>query len=103
VNRVENEVATMSLFHDALSHISTHIVPRVYGWGSAANGQRWTLQEYMTGKSLAFKSMTMQDKHTILLQIAEILEALQKYQLPSTVENMAASGSMNMESLLVPP
>ena len=62
-----------------------------------------TLQEYMTGKSLAFKSMTMRDKHTILLQIAEILEALQKNQLPSTVENMAASGSMNMDSLLVPP
>ena len=85
-NRVENEVATMSLFRDALSHLSTHIVPKVYGWGSAANGQGWICQEYMTGKSLAFKSMTMQDKHTILSEIAEVFEALQKYQLPNTVE-----------------
>ena len=85
-NRVENEVATMSLFRDALSHLSTHTVPKVYGWGSAANGQGWIFQEYMTGKSLAFKSMTMQDKHTILLEVAEVFAALQKYQLPNTVE-----------------
>lgn len=85
-NRVENEVATMSLFRDALSHVSTHIVPKVYGWGSAANGQGWICQEYMTGKSLEFKSITIQDKHTILLQIAEIFEAIQKYQLPDTIK-----------------
>ena len=86
VNRVENEVATMSLFRDAMSHISTHIVPEVYGWGSAANGQGWILQEHMTGKSLTFKSMRMQDKRKIILQIAEIFEALQRYRLPDTVK-----------------
>ena len=86
VNRVENEAATMSLFRDAMSHISTHIVPEVYGWGSAANGQGWILQEHMTGKSLTFKLMRMQDKRKIILQIAEMFEALQRYRLPDTVK-----------------
>ena len=60
VNRVENEVAAMNMFCDALSHISAHMVPKVYGWGSAAEGQGWIFQEYIAGKNLAFKTTTIQ-------------------------------------------
>lgn len=85
-NRVENEVATMIIFADAIKNISTHLVPKVYGWGSAAEGQGWIFQEFMTGRGLTFKSITTQGRRLVLQQIAEILGALQKHQLPDTVK-----------------
>lgn len=87
MNRVENEVATMSVFADAVKGISTHLVPKVYGWGSAAEGQGWILQEFMTGKSLAFKTMAVQEKRLVLQQIADIFGALQQHRLPSSINN----------------
>lgn len=87
-NRVENEVATMSLFRHALSHFPVQLVPAVYDWASAANGQGWILQEYMNGRPLdkAFEIMSLEDKKELLMQMAEILYALQHYQLPSTIK-----------------
>lgn len=35
-NRVENEVAALNLVSSALNRVGMHIVPAVYGWGSAA-------------------------------------------------------------------
>jgi hypothetical protein len=86
MNCVENEVATMNIFADAMKDISTHLVPKVYGWGSAAQGHGWIFQEFMTGKSVAFKTMTVQEKRSVLQQIAEVFGALQKYQLPISVK-----------------
>jgi Phosphotransferase enzyme family len=94
VNRVQDEVATMSIFRAAVSHISTHLVPEVYGWASAAKGQGWILQEHMPGSSQdkAFATMTLQDKQLVLRQLAEVLEALQRYQLPDTIKDYGGLG-----------
>lgn len=59
--RVENEVAIISLAASALSGFKPHVVPCVYGWGSAAtpSSQGWILQELMPGTPVdeAFESM----------------------------------------------
>ncbi|KAJ4305549.1 hypothetical protein N0V90_001080 [Kalmusia sp. IMI 367209] len=69
--RVENEVAIISLTAAALSRFKPHVVPSVYGWGSAAppSSQGWILRELMPGPSMA-----------------GILKALQDFQLPSSIE-----------------
>ncbi|KAF2117036.1 kinase-like domain-containing protein [Lophiotrema nucula] len=88
--RVENEVALISLAAAALSGFKPHVVPSVYGWGSAAppSSQGWILQELMPGASVseAFNSMPLGEKKSILAQMAEILKALQNFQLPSSIE-----------------
>ncbi|KAI9812985.1 MAG: hypothetical protein M1826_002576 [Phylliscum demangeonii] len=88
-NRVENEVATMSLVRDALSHsgLSPRLVPTVYAWASASGGQEWILQEYMPGVTLdeALKEMAVPSQRRILGQMADVLSSLQLYQLPDSV------------------
>jgi hypothetical protein len=89
-NRVENEVATISLAAAALGGFDPHVVPSVYGWGSAAppSSQGWILQELMPGASVseAFNSMPLGEKKSILAQMADILKVLQDFQLPSSIE-----------------
>lgn len=89
LNRVQNEVAIMSLMRDALKTLPTQLVPAVYGWASAANDQGWILQQYMPGRTLdaEFSKMAFQDKKSILRQMAEILAKLQQYQLPRTIKD----------------
>ncbi|RDL37149.1 Uncharacterized protein BP5553_04582 [Venustampulla echinocandica] len=88
-NRVENEVAIISLASAALAHLEQKVVPSVYGWGSAAGAspQGWILQELMPGTPVdaGFRTMDLQQKKAIFAQMAEILDALQKYQLPQTI------------------
>lgn len=87
--RVENEVAIISLAAAALSGFKPHLVPAVYGWGSAASpSQGWILQELMPGVSVseAFDSMPHEEKTKVLAQMADILKALQDFQLPSSIE-----------------
>lgn len=68
--RVENEVAIISFAAAALSGFEPHVVPSVYGWGSAAlsSSQGWILQELMPGAPLdeTFGSMLFDDKKAIL-------------------------------------
>ena len=77
----------MSLARDALKYIPNKLVPEIYGWGSAATGQGWILQQYMPGKKLdlVLRTLQLKDKKPILRQIAEIIKALQNYQLPETI------------------
>lgn len=88
--RVENEVAIISLAAAALGGFKPHLVPNVYGWGSACSpsSQGWILQELMPGVSLseAFDSMSPGHKTKVLAQMADILKALQDFQLPSSIE-----------------
>lgn len=88
--RVENEVAIISLAAAALSGFEPRIVPSVYGWGSAAppSPQGWILQELMPGASVSetFGSIPLEGKRNILAQMAEILKALQDFQLPSSIK-----------------
>lgn len=88
INRVQNEVAAMSLVRDALGGSFDSPVPRVYGWASVHNGQSWIIQEYMQGKAQdqAFKTMNVSDKRKILRQMAEVVKVLQRYQLPLSIQ-----------------
>ncbi|KAI9802397.1 MAG: hypothetical protein M1825_002779 [Sarcosagium campestre] len=88
-NRVQNEVAFISLIRDALRTLPRQLVPAVYGWSSAANGKGWILLQDMPGKPLdtEFVEMDMSDKRSILRQIAEILALLQQYRLPDTIKS----------------
>ncbi|KAI9673234.1 MAG: hypothetical protein M1817_003097 [Caeruleum heppii] len=88
LNRVQNEVAIMSLMRDALKTLPTQLVPAVYGWASAASQQGWILQQYMPGSTLdaEFSKMDLEGKESVLQQMAEILLKLQHYQLPDTIQ-----------------
>ncbi|KAI0400456.1 kinase-like domain-containing protein [Xylaria palmicola] len=76
------------------------VVPNVYGWGSAASGQGWILQELMPGEPVddAFASMDLSQKRQIFAQKAELLKALQDFTLPDSISGFggvtfAADGS----------
>lgn len=88
-NRVENEVAFMTLARRALATSKySHIVPDVYAWASIASGQGFTVQQHMRGTmpDKVFKELTIQDKSVVLSQMAEILALLQKFPVPQTVD-----------------
>ncbi|KAK0637153.1 kinase-like domain-containing protein [Bombardia bombarda] len=88
-NRVENEVATISLASAALASFEPNVVPRVYGWGSAAgdSGQGWILQELLPGVALedVLPQMDLQQKEHMFTQVAQMLKGLQEYQLPESI------------------
>jgi hypothetical protein len=90
-NRVENDVAIISLASAALSGFQPHVVPRVYGWGSAApqsgSTQGWILQELMPGCPLneAFGTMDRGQKNRAFAQMAALLKRLQSYKLPDSI------------------
>lgn len=86
--RVENEVATISMVSEALCNFQPPVVPRIYGWESAASGQGWILQELMPGEPLdeAFESMALDEKRRIFDQMAGLLKGLQDFSMPDTVK-----------------
>ena len=51
-NRIENEVAALSMAREALQIKFSGLVPRVFDWGSARHSQGWILQEHMSGSPL---------------------------------------------------
>ncbi|KAF1993926.1 hypothetical protein P154DRAFT_47525 [Amniculicola lignicola CBS 123094] len=73
-----------------LSGFKPHVVPSVYGWGSAASPslQGWILQELMPGAPVdeTFDSMPLEEKKAILAQMATFLKALQGCQLPDSIK-----------------
>jgi hypothetical protein len=85
--RVENEVAIISLASAALRGLQPHVVPHIYGWGSAKSGQGWILQELMPGSPVdeAFKTMDHEQKKKIFVEMTELLKGLQEYKLPKTI------------------
>lgn len=95
-NRVQNVVAAISLMREALKDFSPLLVPAVYGWASADQGQGWILQEYMPGslQDEALETMTLQDQIFILGQMAEVLGALQRFELPCTIKEY---GGLNFD------
>lgn len=88
--RVENEVAIISLAAAALDGFQPHVVPSVYGWGSAASPsmQGWILQELMPGAPVdeTLGSMPVEEQRGILAQMAKFLKALQDFQLPDSIK-----------------
>ncbi|THV64175.1 hypothetical protein D6D28_10105 [Aureobasidium pullulans] len=106
VNRVENEVGMMNLFREALrdSH-SAHLIPEVYGWGSAEYGQGWILQEFKVGVPLDefYQTLPGENKPAILEQMAEVLVAMQKYKLPESIKLLGGVSSSDDGHLVCGP
>lgn len=92
--RVENEVASLSIACDALLAKFAGFVPRVFGWGSARDGQGWILQEYMAGSPLLddFCQMSDVDRACILRQMADVLGSFQLIELPATIRDYEGLG-----------
>ncbi|KAL9088006.1 MAG: hypothetical protein Q9165_006347 [Trypethelium subeluteriae] len=86
--RVENEVAALSLARHALQSRLAHLVPRVFAWCSARDGQGWILQERMAGQPLHedFQGMSQEQRSKILEQMADILAHFQRYKIPDSVK-----------------
>jgi hypothetical protein len=88
-NRVENEVAIISLASAALANFQPPVVPRVYGWGSSAgqSAQGWILQELMPGNPLidAFDGLDLDTKRKVFAQMAGLLKSLQEFALPASI------------------
>lgn len=88
-NRVENEVAFMTLARQALTNSKySHIVPDVYTWASTSTGQGFTMQQYMRGTMPArgFDALSLQDKSVVFGQMSDILALLQRFKIPRTVD-----------------
>ncbi|PNS20973.1 Acyl-CoA dehydrogenase family member 10 [Sphaceloma murrayae] len=86
--RVENEIASLQLARNALEPELPNLVPHVFGWASAKDGQQgWIMQEFKQGKALLedFEGMDDEKRAAILGQMADILMALQKYRLPKSI------------------
>ncbi|KID65406.1 uncharacterized protein G6M90_00g052630 [Metarhizium brunneum] len=88
-NRIENEVAFMTLVRQALAKSKySHIVPDVYTWAGTSSGQGFSIQQYMHGTmpDRGFEDLTLQDKSVVLGQMADILALLQQFKIPTTVD-----------------
>jgi hypothetical protein len=90
--KVENTVATMQLVRQALSKQHLYIVPKVYAWskigGPSDNG--WIMEEFKSGANIEpqFHGTLSADlQRHVLRQIAEVLKAVQSYELPSRAAN----------------
>jgi len=87
-NRIENEVGMMFLFRQALAQNDLgHLIPAVYGWGSAEASQGWILQEFKQGSQLdrVFETASKELKQSILSQMADVVQAMQSFEVPQTV------------------
>jgi hypothetical protein len=86
--RVQNEVAAIHLFREALSSYPTHIVPNVYGWAtSSPTSIGWILQEYMPGTDpeKPFHELPLESQRKIMSQWATIFAIIQKHPLPPSI------------------
>jgi hypothetical protein len=90
--KVENTVATMQLARQALSQQNLSIVPKVYVWsktgGPSSNG--WIMEEFMPGANIEPEfhgTMSADLQRLILRQVAEVLEAVQSFELPVAAAN----------------
>jgi hypothetical protein len=92
--RIENEVAALSLAREALQPTLSRLIPEVYGWASAKNGQGWIVQQLMPGESLteSFGLLSVDDKTSVLGQIADVLACLQRYELPISINAFGGVG-----------
>ncbi|KAK3937888.1 phosphotransferase enzyme family-domain-containing protein [Diplogelasinospora grovesii] len=100
-NRVENMVAAQFLVRQAaLAGLSPVVpVPAVYAWSpcrypeiSDETGFGWTMSEYKLGSDLdaQFESLPLEEAQDVLEQIADLLTAVQRVELPDTVTKFGA-------------
>jgi hypothetical protein len=93
--RVENEVAAMKLMREAVCKFSAAIVPEVYAWDTAASGNGWIIQSYMTGQTLAEKlpELSASQKEDVLNQVAEIFKMIRSF-----VPHVSRFGGLNFDN-----
>ncbi|KAJ5711572.1 hypothetical protein N7488_005728 [Penicillium malachiteum] len=94
VVRVENEVASITLMRDVLSAFPTRIVPDVYDWNTAAKGNGWIVQEYISGELLGdrFSKFSESQKEHVLDEVAQIFHLIQSY-----TPNVTGFGGLNFD------
>ncbi|KAI4851464.1 hypothetical protein E4T44_02115 [Aureobasidium sp. EXF-8845] len=90
--KVENTVATMQLVRQALSKHHLQIIPKVYAWsktgGPSING--WIMEEFKSGANIESEfhsSLSADMQRHVLRQVAEVLKAVQEFELPSRAAN----------------
>jgi len=110
-NRVENEVAMITLAAAALGPIfKPHVVPRLYGWvgSTSKQGERqqgWILQELMPGTPLDEKldDMGLEEKKKIFAQIAKLLKGLQDFPLLASITQFGGLTFDNESNIISAP
>jgi hypothetical protein len=108
--RVQNEVAAIHLFRQALSSYPTHIVPDVYGWAcSSPTSHGWILQEHMPGTDpeKPFQKLPLESQRKIMSRWATLFALIQKFRLPPSITGygglvFSANGDLNSAPLTVP-
>lgn len=86
--KVENTVATMQLVRQALADRKLFIVPKVYAWSKTdgPSGNGWILEEFMSGANIEpefHSSLSADQQRLVLRQVAEVLKAVQDFELPA--------------------
>jgi hypothetical protein len=90
--KVENTVATMQLVRQALSDQHLHIVPKVYAWSKTGGPSDvgWIMEEFKSGANIEPKfhgGLSADKQRHVLHQVAEVLKAVQDFELPSRAAN----------------
>jgi hypothetical protein len=86
--KVENTVATMQLVRLALSRQHLDIVPKVYAWSKTGgpSGNGWIMEQFMLGANIEPEfhgSLSTDSQRLVLRQVAEVLKAVQDFELPA--------------------
>lgn len=89
-NRVENEVASLYLARQALEKAGVApVVPAVYAWAPKRHGEHeedfgWVVTEFKSGSDLdgQFPTLSLDDRVSVLGQIADVLAAIQQAKIP---------------------
>jgi hypothetical protein len=66
----------------------SHLISKVFAWENAKEDEAgWIAMESMVGQDLdqLFEGLDLEKKQNIIRQIAEVLAAIQSYDLPDTV------------------
>lgn len=100
LNRVENDVAAQQLAREALRAAGlASLVPAVYAWSPCRyeavldeTGFGWTISEFKPGSDLSdeFPALSFDVKKKVIEQVADIFAALQRAQLPESVDQFGA-------------
>jgi hypothetical protein len=108
-SRTENEVAMLLLTAAAVKGTRhEHIVPEVYAWGTVATGSPfgWILQQWMPGMTLEKyleKSPDGVIPQEIFTQMAEVVHALQSYELPHSITGYGGVTFDDQENIISGP
>lgn len=86
--KVENTVATMHLVRQALAQRHLAIIPKVYAWSKTGgpSGHGWIIEEFMPGVNIEpdfHGSLCADQQRIVLRQVAEVLKAVQEFELPA--------------------